>query len=84
MQRWMTIPTITREQRDKLMRKYQGPSTLKEVADELELDLTTALIHIYIAHKDPVQKSGITHTEKNRHSCVMHGLDLLYSGGRWS
>lgn len=84
MQRWMTIPTITNDQHQKLMRKYQGPSTLCALAAELELDAQSALIHIYIAHRDPIHKSGITHTEKDRHSCVMHGLDLLYSGGRWT
>ena len=84
MLHYLTIPTITSEQRDKLMRKYQGPSTLKEVADELELDLKTALIHIYIAHRDPIRKENISRGEIRKHECLMHGLDLLYSGGRWT
>lgn len=86
MPQWtmMTLPRITNDQRSALMRKYMGPSTLRSVAAELELDLQTALIHIYIAHKDPIHKSVIAAAERGKHECVMHGLDLLYSGGRWS
>jgi len=84
MQRWMMMPRITNEQRSALMRKYRGPSTLPAVAEEIGLDVRDALIHIYIAHKDPIQKSVISEAEKRKHECVLHGLDLLYSGGRWS
>jgi len=84
MLHYLKIPTITSDQRDTLMRKYQGPSTLKKVADELELDVKTALIHIYIAHRDPIRKENISRAEIRKHECLMHGLDLLYSGGRWS
>lgn len=83
-QQWMTIPRITSEQRTGLMRKYRGPSTLAAVAAELKLDLQTALIHIYIAHRDPIRKDIVTSDERRKHECLLHGMDLLYSGGRWS
>lgn len=84
MQRWMTIPKITDSQRNQIMQKYRGPSSLHNVAAELELDLKTVIIHIYVAHKDPIKKAVISVAERRRHECFLHGLDLLYSGGRWS
>ena len=83
MQR-MTIPKITELQRSQIMQKYQGPSSLYNVAKELDIDLKTVIMHIYIAHRDPIKKTSVSAAERRKHECLLHGLDLLYSGGRWT
>ena len=75
---------ISPEQREQLTREYSGPSQLVELSEKLEIGVGDALFAIYVSTKDFMRSDKLTKIEKDRHACVMHGMDLYLSGGRWT